>query len=260
MTNGFDLGNKLDLWIFKVKCDLDLWPYAWRWLWIFMNKFRNSCISEWEGRLTFNKGGRSRSFMTMTMTIWWPRSGVKIYHIVTGVSWDVGMPLTCLFLMENAFFYFKFHWNVFPRVQLTINLHWFRSLFHRQQATVWTNDGQVYWHSYMLLGLNESIHWYSGHSYVKPIFQSYNDFVNIWWSLISNGRVQIFLWYLINFVGILGFHLTAITIYDWWLLHPGTQGPMIIWIIPLKFISNWNITKFHLPLSSILVVYKSLRH
>ena len=163
-----------------------------------MNKFRNSCISEWEGRLTFNKGGRSRSFMTMTMTIWWPRSGVKIYHIVTGVTWDVGMPLTCLFLMENAFFYFKFHWNVFPRVQLTINLHWFRSLFHRQQATVWTNDGQVYWHCYMLLDLNKSIHWHNGHSYVKPIFQSYNDLVNIWWSLISNGRVQLFLWYLIN--------------------------------------------------------------
>ena len=95
-------------------------------------------------------------------------------------------------------FYFKFHWNVFPRVQLTINLHWFRSLFHRQQATVWTNDGQVYWHSYMLLGLNESIHWYNGHSYVKPIFKSYNHLVNIWWSLISNGKVQLLLWCLIN--------------------------------------------------------------
>ena len=56
------------------------------WSWIFMVKFWNSCISEWEGRLTFHKGGGSRSFMTMTMTIWWPRSGVWIYQIVTGVT------------------------------------------------------------------------------------------------------------------------------------------------------------------------------
>ena len=26
VTNGIDLGNDLDLWIFKVKYDLDLWP------------------------------------------------------------------------------------------------------------------------------------------------------------------------------------------------------------------------------------------
>ena len=46
----------------------------WPWPWIFMVKFWNSCISEWEGRFTLLKGGGSRSFMTMTMTIWWPRS------------------------------------------------------------------------------------------------------------------------------------------------------------------------------------------
>ena len=71
MTNGFDF----DLWIFKVKCDLELWPHTWPWPWIFMRKFWNSCISERKGRLTLNKGGWIRSFMTMT--IWWPRSGVK---------------------------------------------------------------------------------------------------------------------------------------------------------------------------------------
>ena len=52
------------------------------------------CISEWEGRLTFYKGGGSRSFMTMT--IWWPRSGVWIYQIVTGGTLVVAVPSTNL--------------------------------------------------------------------------------------------------------------------------------------------------------------------
>ena len=43
VTNGFDLGNDFDLWIFKVNFDLDL----------------------------------SLSFMTMAVTIWWPRSGER---------------------------------------------------------------------------------------------------------------------------------------------------------------------------------------
>ena len=94
MTNGFDLDHSLDLWIFKVKRDLDLWPHTWPWPWIFMVKFWNSCISESEGWLTFHKGGGSRSFMTMT--IWWPRSGVWIYQIVTGVTSVVAAPSTHL--------------------------------------------------------------------------------------------------------------------------------------------------------------------
>ena len=49
MTIRFDLGRDLDLWIFKVKCDLDLWPHTWPWPWI-------AVIWEWEGRLTLNKG------------------------------------------------------------------------------------------------------------------------------------------------------------------------------------------------------------
>ena len=69
---------------------------TWPWPWIFMVKFWNSCISEWEGRLTLHKGGGSRSFMTMIMTIWWPSSGVWIYQIVTGVTSVVGVPSTHL--------------------------------------------------------------------------------------------------------------------------------------------------------------------
>ena len=73
--------------------------HTWPWPWIFMVKFWNSCISEWEGRLTMHKGGGSRSFMTMTMTIWGPRSGVWIYQIVTGVTSVVGVPSTHLVLV-----------------------------------------------------------------------------------------------------------------------------------------------------------------
>ena len=99
VTNGFDIDHKFDLWILKVKCDLDLWPHTWPWPWIFMVKFWNSCISEWEGRLTLHKGGGSRSFMTMTMTIWGPRSGVWIYQIVTGVTSVVSVPSTHLVIV-----------------------------------------------------------------------------------------------------------------------------------------------------------------
>ena len=96
VTIRFDLGHDLDIWILKVKHDLELWPHTWPWPWIFMVIFLNSCISEWEGRLTLHKGGGSRSFMTMTMTIWWPRSGAWIYQIVTGVTSVVGVPSTHL--------------------------------------------------------------------------------------------------------------------------------------------------------------------
>ena len=102
VTNGFELDHNLDLWILKVKCDLDLWPHRWPWPWIFMVKFCNSCISEWEGWLTLHKGGGSRSFMTMIMTIWWPRSGVWIYQVVTGVTSVVGVPSTHLVLFVKS--------------------------------------------------------------------------------------------------------------------------------------------------------------
>ena len=102
VTNGFELDHNRDLWILKVKRDLDLWPHTWPWPWIFMVKFWNSCISEWEGRLTFHKGGGSRSFMTMIMTIWWPSSGVWIYQIVTGVTSVVGVPSTHLVGSDNG--------------------------------------------------------------------------------------------------------------------------------------------------------------
>ena len=96
VTNGFDLDHNLDLWNLKVKRDLHLWPHTWPSPWIFMVKFGNRCIAEWEGWLALHKGCGSRSFMTMTVTIWWLRSGVWIYQIVTGVTSVVGVPSTHL--------------------------------------------------------------------------------------------------------------------------------------------------------------------
>ena len=96
VTNGFDLDHNLDLWMLKVKRDLDIWLHTWPWPWIFMVKFWSSCIPKCEGRLILHKGVGSRSFMTMTMTIWWPRSGVWIYQIVTGLTSVVGVPSTHL--------------------------------------------------------------------------------------------------------------------------------------------------------------------
>ena len=96
VTNGFDLDHNLDLWNLKVKRDLHLWPHTWPSPWIFMVKCGNRCIAEWEGWLALHKGCGSRSFMTMTVTIWWLRSGVWIYQIVTGVTSVVGVPSTHL--------------------------------------------------------------------------------------------------------------------------------------------------------------------
>ena len=71
VTNGFDLDHDLDFWILNVR--FDLWSHAWTWPWIFMVKFWNSCISEWEATDIAQRGG-SRSFIT----IWWPRTGVDL--------------------------------------------------------------------------------------------------------------------------------------------------------------------------------------
>ena len=107
-------GLRCDQWVWPWPCPWPLnfegqmWPWpllrTWSWPWIFMVKFWNSCISEWEGRLKLHKGGGSRSLMAMTMTIWWPRSGVWIYQIVTGVTSVVGVPSTHLvFIMGTPY-------------------------------------------------------------------------------------------------------------------------------------------------------------
>ena len=110
-------------WTQGLKCDHQVWP--WPWPWIFKvkygisyisaksgpiatkqkTKFWNSCISQCDGGLTLHKGGGNRSFMTMTMTILWPRSGVWIYQIVTGVTSVVGVPSTHLVTFSTSVFF-----------------------------------------------------------------------------------------------------------------------------------------------------------
>ena len=102
MTNAFDLGHDLNFWIFKVKCDLNLWPHTWPWPRIFMVKIWNSCISEWVGWLTLNKGGGSKSFMTMSLTIWWPRSGVRSDSDLDDFRCGHAVDTSCTFIVNRV--------------------------------------------------------------------------------------------------------------------------------------------------------------
>ena len=100
--------------IYRFNSRPQIWPRVWPWPWPWPFDFQgqmwpwpltthmaltmDSCISEWEGRLTLNKG----SFITMTVTIWWPSLGLRIYQIVTGVTSDVGVLSTHLDLVIDG--------------------------------------------------------------------------------------------------------------------------------------------------------------
>ena len=117
-------------WTLGLKCSHQIWPWPWPWPWIFKVKYeicyistksgpiatrRKANISIWTLGLKFDNGFDlamilmfefSRSYVILT--IWWPRSGVRIYQIVTGVTSVVGVPsthLVCLIWMiffQNA--------------------------------------------------------------------------------------------------------------------------------------------------------------
>ena len=63
----------------------------------------------------------------------------------------------CIFLNENIWIWLRSHWSLFPRVQLTIFQHWFRSWLGTDQAIShylkqwWL----VYWRIYASLGFSE---------------------------------------------------------------------------------------------------------
>ena len=58
--------------------------------------------------------------------------------------------LKCIFLYGNLL---KFHWYMFPKIQLTISQHWFK-VSNRWRTINWTNDGLVGWPIYtIMLGL-----------------------------------------------------------------------------------------------------------
>ena len=105
-------------WTLGLKCDHQIWPWPWPWPWIFKVKYEicyistksgpiatkwKANISIWTLGLKYDNGfdlGHdldiwiSRSYVILT--IWWPRSSVRIYQIVTGVTSDVGVPSTHL--------------------------------------------------------------------------------------------------------------------------------------------------------------------
>ena len=114
-----------------------------------MVKFWNSCISEWEGRLTLHKGGGSRLFMTMTMTIWWPTSGVWIYQLVTGSTSVVGVPSTHLVndcTRSRIFSSWKIsvHTTLVSLVRLECTFRIARAIYHFRIMAILTEETSQY--------------------------------------------------------------------------------------------------------------------
>ena len=95
----FDRHHDLDLWIFKFKCDLDLWPH--------MVLAIDSCIFEWEGRLTLNKGwewaihDHDRDHLVTKVRC------TDLFQIVIRVTSDVGVPSTRLVETKRTYFICK---------------------------------------------------------------------------------------------------------------------------------------------------------
>ena len=101
-------------WTLGLKCYHQVWPWQWPWS-------LNSQGQMWPRPLTIHTHGDDQEFSwsnfeiavsqdgradwhwtkRVAMTIWWPRSGVRIYHIVTGVTSYVGVPLTRLVDHDN---------------------------------------------------------------------------------------------------------------------------------------------------------------
>ena len=133
-----------------------------------MAKFWNSCISDWEGQLTLHKGGGNRSFMTMTTTIWWPRSGAWIYQIVTGVTSVVGVPSTHLVrictLGRNAHTFsarLYWNWSTFPnwlRLKVIAALLYSKIIFNQIRLSTLTSVANDLLNDALWLG-NESSAW-----------------------------------------------------------------------------------------------------
>ena len=112
------------------------------------------------------------------MTIWWPRSGVWIYQIVTGVTSVVGVPSTHLVLGCKSF----------KTSNLVMdNLRWYKIMVNFQMYTCDSGGGSFI--SYV----NEYLHWtFPAHSH-KIFFHSMRWFLrlnlnNTKWKMISQGK------------------------------------------------------------------------
>ena len=67
--------------------------------------------------------------------------------------------------MKIVVFWLKFHWNLFPGVQLTEKKVGLNNDLtpNKPQAVIWTNDGLIYRRIYAALRLNELMYkiWYT---------------------------------------------------------------------------------------------------
>ena len=113
VTIGFDLGHDLDP-EFSVTLTLNFQGEIW--IFIHLNQNWPDCHETKSKHIDLNSRPQIwpmgltlamtlifefwRSYVILT--IWWPRSGVRIYQIVTGVTSDVGVPSTHLVFYVHA--------------------------------------------------------------------------------------------------------------------------------------------------------------
>ena len=114
-SNCHETKSKLINWTLGLKGDHQIWPWPWPWPWIFKIKYGICYVSTKSGPIAtkrkanisielqasnvtngFDLGQKALTFQfsrsNVILTIWGPRSGVRIYQIMTGVTSDVGMP------------------------------------------------------------------------------------------------------------------------------------------------------------------------
>ena len=100
-TNGFDLDPDLELWIFKVKCDLDLWPHTW--LISCLIRSRNESVIYLVHRCPPTEKGT----VVNTLFCVWLNIGVRpLITVVLSVQlrwtfWELLTKFPMLFLLRN---------------------------------------------------------------------------------------------------------------------------------------------------------------
>ena len=90
--------------------------------------------------------------VNLAMLSWLPHWGRDKMDVISQRTFS-----TAFSWMKMFEFRLQFHWNLFPRVQLTIFQHWFRKWLDADKATSqYLNQWWlVYWRIYASLGLNE---------------------------------------------------------------------------------------------------------
>ena len=95
-------------WTLGLKCGHQILHWPWPWVWIFKVKFGICYISAKNDLIAAKRNVHIKNELKASMTIKFDlgndleRWGVGIYQIVTGVSSDVGVPLTPLVLYETG--------------------------------------------------------------------------------------------------------------------------------------------------------------